>query len=312
MKKILLSEVEVNDLLDLYQSEIDRAQRRINNLKTIIKKLSTGHSVSTEEKPIKTAGRRGRKPKTEEAKVLKETKEITKEPKKRGRKKKVVEAKIEPKKRGRKPKTKEVEIKNANATKEIKEKVITKEPKKAEKKGKTSKIKPEPKKRGRKPIVSTAEVATAEAKVTKTPKEVKEKAITKKTKKAIRKKKTAKVKAAPKKRGRKPKSLRKPIKGGKGKEKVKWNDFIVETITSKDSLMLASSITQAALEKFEIPASDRDRVRMAISTTLTKMANKDKLLGTYTQSGIRGAFFGLAKWFNEKAELNSEYQKKLM
>ena len=45
-----------------------------------------------------------------------------------------------------------------------------------------------------------------------------------------KKKQTTKVKAAPKKRGRKPKSLRKPIKGGKGKEKVKWNDFILEKI----------------------------------------------------------------------------------
>jgi hypothetical protein len=53
-------------------------------------------------------------------------------------------------------------------------------------------------------------------------------------------------------------------------------------------------------------------VRMAISTTLTKMTNKDKVLQTYSEKGIRGAFFGLSSWFNDKGKLNSEYKKKLM
>jgi preprotein translocase subunit SecD len=238
MKKISLTETEVNELLDLYQSEIDRAQRRISNLKTIIKKLSEGSAIeSSTEKPVKVKSKRGRKPNARpiEAKVVVETKEAKKvkdevivpEPKERGRKKKFVELKAEPKKRGRK-------------------------------------------------------------------------------------KKVVIAKATPKIRGRKTKSLRKPIKGGKGENKVKWNDFIVETIKAKNSLMLASSLTQAALEKFQIPASDRDRVRMAISTTLTKMANKDKVLTTHSEKGIRGAFFGLASWFNDKGKLNSEYKKKLM
>jgi len=239
MKKISLSEAEVNDLLDLYQSEIDRAQRRINNLKTIIKKLSEGHTVeTTPAEPIKVKAKRGRKPKAKPA----ETK-ATKE---------------------------------AVETKKIKEAVKVEEPKKIGRK---------------KPVVEEKKVEA---------------------KKKVRKKKAVKVKAAPKKRGRKPKSLRKPIKGGKGVNKVKWNDFIAETLTSKNSLMLASSITQAALEKFKIPANDRDRVRMAISTTLTKMVNKDKVLQTYSQKGIRGAFFGLPSWFNEKAELTNDYKKRLM
>lgn len=273
MKKISLSESEANDLLDLYQSEIDRAQRRINNLKTIIHKLSEGHSFEhTEEEPVKVKGKRGRKPK---AKVAVEVKPVIK--------------------------TKEV--------KEIKEKEIAKEPKKRGRKpkAKVAEIKAEPKKRGPKP-----KVKAAEAKVKKEKNTIKEKEIIKKPKKIGRKKKVSKVKAAPKKRGRKPKSLRKPIKGGKGSEKVKWNDFIIDTITEKNSLMLASSITRAALEKFEIPESDRDRVRMAISTTLTKMVKSDKNISTYSQEGIRGSFYGLAGWFNDNAQLKDEYKSKLM
>lgn len=280
MKKISLSESEVKDLLDLYQSEIDRAQRRINNLKSIIEKLSEGSPVESEiEKPSKNA-KKGRKPKIQsKRKDIIEKQKITREPKKRGRKKKVVDIKVEPKKRGRKPKPKINEISAIAELPEIKKKAID----------------GEPKKRGRKPKAIAAEI-----KVVNDKKEVKTA------------KKAKKVKAAPKKRGRKPKSLRKPIKGGKGKDKVKWNDFILETITEKNSLMLASSLTQAAIEKFNIAQSDRDRVRMAISTTLTKMVNSDKVLQTYAQKGIRVAFFGLAAWFNEKAELQNDYKKKLI
>ncbi|NVO10394.1 MAG: hypothetical protein HXX16_10575 [Bacteroidales bacterium] len=276
MKKISLSEIEVNDLLDLYQSEIDRAQRRINNLKTIINKLSEGQSIETlEEKPVKVKGKRGRKPSIRpvEVNVISEIKD---------KKGKVIE--VESRKRGRKKKVEEV-----NA---------------APQKGMVVEAREIPKKRGRKKkiveINAVPEVRGEKVVKTKATIEKKEK------------KKVAKVKAIPKKRGRKPKSVRKPIKGGKGENKVKWNDFIIETITSKDSMMLASSITQAALEKFQIPSNDRDRVRMAISTTLTKMANKDKVLQTYSQKGIRGAFFGLTSWFNGNSEPINDYKKKLM
>jgi len=113
MKKISLSEVEANDLLDLYQSEIDRAQRRINNLKSIIKKLSDGYSDEhSEEKPAKIKGKRGRRPnvKPVAAKVIIEEKEInekelTKEPLKKGRKKKEEAEKTAPIKKARNKKT---------------------------------------------------------------------------------------------------------------------------------------------------------------------------------------------------------------
>ncbi len=317
MKKISLSEVEVNDLIDLYQSEIDRAQRRISNLKSIIKKISDGKNVdASEEKPEKVKrGRkpnakapvekigkelttepkkRGRKPKAKVS-VIKAEKEITSEPKKRGRKPKVKEvtAKAEPKRRGRKPK---VNLANTPAKAEVAKKVVAKEPKK-----KVAKLKekPAPKKRGRKPKTTEAKAVENKAEV---------KVVEKKAKPKVSKKKI--VKAEPKKRGRKPKSLRKPIKGGKGKDKVKWNDFIFESLSLKNTLLPASAITQAAIEKFEIHESDRDRVRMAISTTLTKMANKDKVLKTYSIHGVRGSYFGLSTWFKEN-ELKEEYKKKL-
>lgn len=135
MKKISLSQNEIEDLKDLYQSEIDRAQRRIESLKSILKKIEKGDLDTKPEAPAK----RGRKPKTAQPKPTAEA------PKKRGRKPKNQTLKTEeptikePKKRGRKPKAKA-----ASAT----------APAKKTKKTKVSKRKTKvavPKKRGRKP-----------------------------------------------------------------------------------------------------------------------------------------------------------------
>ena len=54
MKKISLTQNEVNDLIDLYQTEIDRAQRRVVNLKSILKKLIDGKPLLDQEaEPVK-------------------------------------------------------------------------------------------------------------------------------------------------------------------------------------------------------------------------------------------------------------------
>ncbi len=135
MKKITLSKEEIEDLKDLYQSEIDRAQRRIDSLKSILRKIEKGDLG--DEKEVAAPKKRGRKPK------VKEAAEPT-APKKRGRpKKNTAEADKsaqtkEPKKRGRKPKV-------ASETK-------AERPKKGRKKIAKKKVKTSPpKKRGRKP-----------------------------------------------------------------------------------------------------------------------------------------------------------------
>lgn len=107
MKRISLTQNEINELADLYQTEIDRAQRRIANFKTILKKLSEGKSPDAQDedvKPAKEPKRRGRKPKAQREQAV----ALADEPKKRGRKPKAekaaeVDAKAEPKRRGRKP-----------------------------------------------------------------------------------------------------------------------------------------------------------------------------------------------------------------
>jgi len=241
MKKITLSKEEIEDLKDLYQSEIDRAQRRIDSLKSILKKIEKGDLGDETEVP--TPKKRGRKPKV--AKPIEST-----APKKRGRPKKVTaedakapEAK-EPKKRGRKPKEKPEQAKQ-----------VAKKPRK-----KTAKKKVKP--------------------------------------------------AAPKKRGRKPKSLRKSLKQNIGGEKIKWNNLIIDIFKSSDKLLQAKDLTQAALERLQLPEVEKDRTRMAVATNLTKLTKYDKKVVKYSRPGDKIAYYGLTDWFNEDGSLKDEYQNK--
>ncbi|MCB8965071.1 MAG: hypothetical protein H6536_08555 [Bacteroidales bacterium] len=244
MKNISLTQTEVNELIDLYQTEIDRAQRRIVSLKAILSKISDGKILSDE------AGRE----------LKKAAKTLT----------------VEPKVRGRKP---SVAAKQAPIEKA------------------------EPKKRGPKPKVKVEDSAVKEAKPKKKSAKVKVEKVAKKAVVVVKE---------PKKRGRKPKTIRKSIKKGKGEEKVKWIDLIYNILRTKNSLMLSNSLTVAAMEYLGIDEADRDRVKMAISTNLTRLTKYDKTINKYSKSGTPGSFYGMAEWFNDKGELKAEYQDRLM
>jgi hypothetical protein len=147
MRTIKFSEEEISSLHQIYLEKLAQAEKQIQQIKDVLKKLEVSLPIETlEVEPIVI--KRGRKPKVKDIEQ--------KVPKKRGRKPKVVVPTVEsvpvtaikePKKRGRKPKTISVS---------------------------TS----EPKKRGRKPRVSN--VPTAESEPIRTNKEEK-KVISKKS-----------------------------------------------------------------------------------------------------------------------------------
>ncbi|MBQ9469701.1 MAG: hypothetical protein IJU72_01965 [Bacteroidales bacterium] len=112
MKNITFTDSELKDVIELYESEIDRAQRRINSLQELIRKMRADSPAG--EVAAKPAAKRGRpsKEKTAEAAATTPAPAAPAEaPQKRGRKPKAAattpalatpaEA---PKKRGRKPK----------------------------------------------------------------------------------------------------------------------------------------------------------------------------------------------------------------
>lgn len=64
MKNVVLTEVEVNELIDMYESEVERSRRRINNLQSTIGKLKDGsyhHSVSASDLDVDGLSKPGRR-----------------------------------------------------------------------------------------------------------------------------------------------------------------------------------------------------------------------------------------------------------
>ena len=76
--------------------------------------------------------------------------------------------------------------------------------------------------------------------------------------------------------------------------------------------MLSNSLTLAAMERLGIADADKDRVRMAISTNLTRLTKYDKTINKFSQEGTSGSFYGLAEWFDDKGKLKAEFKNKLM
>ncbi len=101
-------------------------------------------------------------------------------------------------------------------------------------------------------------------------------------------------------------------KNRRKKKKVKWADFILNTIKAKETVMLANEIIQAAYDEFDVPDDERQKVRMSLSSILTRMLNQEKVVKTYAVDGIRGRFYGIAEWFNDKGELDKGVKAKLV
>jgi len=101
-------------------------------------------------------------------------------------------------------------------------------------------------------------------------------------------------------------------KNRRKKKKVKWADFILNTIRAKETVMLANEIIQAAYDEFDVPDDEKQKVRMSLSSILTRMLNQEKVVKTYAVDGIRGRFYGVSEWFDDKDELAKDVRAKLV
>ncbi|PKP39058.1 MAG: hypothetical protein CVT98_03495 [Bacteroidetes bacterium HGW-Bacteroidetes-15] len=107
----------------------------------------------------------------------------------------------------------------------------------------------------------------------------------------------------------KPKRVKRAIKKGVGKKKVKWNDFIIDFLAKRNMPQLSSDITKEAVTHFKIKESNVPRVRLVISGVLSKLVSTDKKLKTQKQVGSREKLYGLNDWFNEEGNLLPNYAK---
>lgn len=163
-----------------------------------------------------------------------------------------------------------------------------------------------------KKVVKPKEVATANVAAAKEPKPKKVgKKVVKKAAPKVKKVKAV-VKTKPKsKQPKKGKFLKKPIKSGTGDSKVKWNDFIINTLLQEEKPFLLSNFTQKAISELNIPTEDSERAKMAIAGTLTKITKTGNEIKTYKKQGQKGSFYVLSTWLDESGKLKPVYVNKI-
>lgn len=131
-----------------------------------------------------------------------------------------------------------------------------------------------------------------------------------KTSKPAEEKATPKRKVATKNSNKRKsvKRTRKPIVDkGKGKDKVKWNDFVLKTIKENNAPALSANIYAKALAEFKVAEKDAPKVKRVISGALSKMVTMEKKLMTQKLPNSREKWYGLPEWFDEKGEIKPEF-----
>lgn len=95
------------------------------------------------------------------------------------------------------------------------------------------------------------------------------------------------------------------------KKTLKWNEFILNTITKNETVMTANEIIKSAYAELNVSEADKQKVRLSISSILNHMLNIDKVIKAHAVEGVRGRFYGLSTWFNENGLLNKRVKTKL-
>lgn len=105
------------------------------------------------------------------------------------------------------------------------------------------------------------------------------------------------------------KRVKKPIKKGVGKKKVKWNDFILNLISTRNNALLSTEITNEAATHFKIKDADLPRMRLVISGALSKLITNEKKLQAEKIEGAREKYYGLTEWFDSTGKLLPNYSR---
>lgn len=95
------------------------------------------------------------------------------------------------------------------------------------------------------------------------------------------------------------------------KKTLKWNEFILNTITKNETVMTANEIIKSAYAELNVSEADKQKVRLSISSILNHMLNTDKVIKAHAVEGVRGRFYGISAWFNENGLLNKRVKTKL-
>ncbi len=291
MKSIILTDQEAHELQEFYFQELEKTQRKLNHLQGILGKLEIEEVSEKPQKPAKVPSQKALETVVETETLLTEVAE----PKKRGRKKKVVDiAEVsEPKRRGR-PKL---------------EKPVDENPSEPKKRGRKKIERPvdevpsEPKKRGRKKkeILPETDGIDQPAKKRGRPKRI----LLDENGNVI-----SKGKAKPKKRGRK--KIRKSKKSsGKSPARANWTQFVLDTMIEFSKPFSSRELLMLAVERLGIPDDMFDKSRMSIAACLSNLASKRGKVKIYSVPDSKTQVYALPQWFDESGELGEDYVQRI-
>ena len=265
MKSISLTENEISHIKELYSQELERLQKRSNEISSILTKLKGPEDAETPAKETKAIQKQD--------KVLKKTSKTLKENTKAQSSAKI--AKVEKndiRKEAEKPKAKRGRPFAKKA--EVKLETIAKG------------------KRGRKP--KAKELVAVE------PLKAKKAITVVKTAKAEKLAKPAKVKKevakseTPAKRGRK-KSI--------NSKKSRWTVSILEILEKEGKVLTSREILNQIMTIQKIPVADLGKTRSTVTGSLSDLKLETKRVKSISIPGQKAELYGLAQWFNEAGNL---------
>ncbi len=98
-------------------------------------------------------------------------------------------------------------------------------------------------------------------------------------------------------------SKRKTRKPGVKKGKVKWNDFVYNTVKKIGKPVKSADIANEVVKELKTPESDVSRVGQTVSVALSKLVTAEKRLVAKKVEGVRQKEYGLPEWYDSEGNL---------
>lgn len=98
-------------------------------------------------------------------------------------------------------------------------------------------------------------------------------------------------------------SKRKTRKPGAKKGKVKWNDFVFNTVEKIGKPVKSAEIADEVVKELKTHGSDVSRVSQTVSVALSKLVTAEKRLVAKKVEGVRQKEYGLPEWYDSEGNL---------
>lgn len=87
-----------------------------------------------------------------------------------------------------------------------------------------------------------------------------------------------------------------------------WYSFIKEVLDKQRRILTAKELTLFAMKNLELPANETKKTRAKLSSALSKLERKEKMLKSIQKDKVVGRSYGLPEWFDDSRQLIPEYK----